>query len=184
MGLILSADLGDCDMLPSTCVSRLFSVWLLAATVLKVILQAIIGCGALPRLRNLLSSPRNDTRKFTCEAISLIISDSDESTQAVIKANILPPYIRAMPVVLRGDGEVWCTLRPRARFAFFMHCEFSYALIDPHRFSRLCFFHRLRESLCAILASNLVWYFSVYLLSFHEPPGCECKYVIVAWGRF
>ena len=77
--------------------------------------QAIIDCGVLPRLRNLLNSSTNDIRGFVCRTIyKLINNDGEETTQAVIEANILPPLIRAIPCAMQNYSQVQSTLRPRA----------------------------------------------------------------------
>eukprot|EP00752_Nemacystus_decipiens_P003987 g3652.t1 len=64
-------------------------------------IKAIIDSGALPRLRNLLSSSKSDIRKFACITIRTLIGWDKEIRQAMFEANILPPYIRAIP----GSGD-------------------------------------------------------------------------------
>ena len=68
--------------------------------------QAIIGSGALPGLRNLLNSSKGDICKFACRIIEKLINDAEETTQAVIEANMVPPYIRAIPCAGFDMGEV------------------------------------------------------------------------------
>ena len=53
--------------------------------------QAVINCGALPKLLALLNSPKKGIRKEACWTISNITAGTRDQIQAVIEANIIPP---------------------------------------------------------------------------------------------
>jgi len=55
--------------------------------------QAVIECGAIPALKALLSSPRQNICREACWAISNIMAGSGEQRQAVIDGDVVPQLI-------------------------------------------------------------------------------------------